>query len=742
MPIYNGIINQKGTPAFYSDIFANRPAFGYAGRVFISTDTGAIYEDTGTAWTLIADAGAGTTGTLQQVTTNGNTTTLGIVVQGININDGAGTGGSNVAIGSGLQNNTTGSANTSLGLNSLTANTTANNNTAIGNNSLQLNTTGANNTSIGSNSLSANTTASFNTAIGASSLNINTTGANNTALGNTSLASNTTASFNTAIGATSLQLNTTGASNTAVGYQSLNANTTGASNTAIGVSALSGNTTATGNTAIGSSSLQNNTTGASNTAIGLNSLRSNTNGQYNVAVGAISLDANTTGINNTAIGYGALQYVTIGGSNVAVGYGSGSAITTGNNNSLLGGGQAITTGSNNTIIGAYGGFTTLANNIVLSDGQANVRLFSDANGLIGINQAVGSTIGGQLDIHTTQTYALVLNGLTTSNAYTAFSNNSVGKWRIGNTYNAGANSFDIFNLGTSSTALSINSTSNNIGIGTITPATKLQVNGNITFGTSHFIGDNVFNSLLIQSSAGENILLDSQDDILLQTNGTSKLIIKNTGNVGIGITPVAKFMVNVAANQELRVSQEASQLAIYSVNDAANAFNILSIDASTLQLNSQSSGNVLIGTTTNTNSSKLVLYGGASTNTLDCVHTGTADTFCVIFTNDNGLVGSIRTSGTTTSYNVTSDYRLKQDFKNYSGLNLVSAIKTYDYEWKSDKSRMYGVLAHELQKVLPYAVSGEKDGKIMQQVDYSKIVPVLIKAIQELKLEIDTLKNK
>jgi len=74
------ILNQKGTPAFYSDTFANRPAAGFAGRVFISTNTGEIYEDTGSTWTLIADAGAGTTGTLQQVTTNGNTTTQGITI--------------------------------------------------------------------------------------------------------------------------------------------------------------------------------------------------------------------------------------------------------------------------------------------------------------------------------------------------------------------------------------------------------------------------------------------------------------------------------------------------------------------------------------------------------------------------------------------------------------------------------------------------------------------------------------
>ena len=96
------VLNQKGTPAFFSDIFANRPAAGFAGRVFISTDTGAIYEDTGSAWTLIADAGAGTTGTLQQVTTNGNTTTQGISITAgglssntVNVNgNGTTTGGS------------------------------------------------------------------------------------------------------------------------------------------------------------------------------------------------------------------------------------------------------------------------------------------------------------------------------------------------------------------------------------------------------------------------------------------------------------------------------------------------------------------------------------------------------------------------------------------------------------------------------------------------------------------------
>ena len=118
------------------------------------------------------------------------------------------------------------------------------------------------------------------------------------------------------------------------------------------------------------------------------------------------------------------------------------------------------------------------------------------------------------------------------------------------------------------------------------------------------------------------------------------------------------------------------------------------------------------------------------------------------FQNPNGNVGSISTSGSVTTYNVTSDYRLKDDFKEFNGLSIINKIKIYDFQWKVDKTRMYGVVAHELQEILPIAVTGEKDalnkdGEIKPQgVDYSKIVPILVKAIQELKAEIEELKNK
>ena len=112
------------------------------------------------------------------------------------------------------------------------------------------------------------------------------------------------------------------------------------------------------------------------------------------------------------------------------------------------------------------------------------------------------------------------------------------------------------------------------------------------------------------------------------------------------------------------------------------------------------------------------------------------------FYNSNGLVGRIQTSGLVTSYITSSDYRLKEDLKDFNGLEMISNIPVYNHKWKVDNSRSYSVLAHELQEVLPQAVSGEKDAEEMQGVDYSKIVPLLIKSIQELTAKVELLENK
>ena len=82
------VLNQKASPALYAASLANRPAASFTGRLFVDSDSPStgIYRDTGTSWVQIADQGAGTTGTLQQVTTNGNTTNKGISITSIGLN--------------------------------------------------------------------------------------------------------------------------------------------------------------------------------------------------------------------------------------------------------------------------------------------------------------------------------------------------------------------------------------------------------------------------------------------------------------------------------------------------------------------------------------------------------------------------------------------------------------------------------------------------------------------------------
>jgi hypothetical protein len=191
-----------------------------------------------------------------------------IFVDGIAINNGAGTGTGNIAIGNlALEDNTTGSNNTAVGLSALESNTTGNNNQAFGANSLKSNTTGNGNIAFGANTIEDIVAGSNNIAIGDFAMSDATGGSNQIAIGASSLKSNTTGTGNVAIGANALELNTTGFNNQAQGEGALRYATTAAANTAIGN--IAGNATTGGqNTFVGAASMSSNITGNTNTVIG------------------------------------------------------------------------------------------------------------------------------------------------------------------------------------------------------------------------------------------------------------------------------------------------------------------------------------------------------------------------------------------------------------------------------------------------------------------------------------------
>lgn len=114
----------------------------------------------------------------------------------------------------------------------------------------------------------------------------------------------------------------------------------------------------------------------------------------------------------------------------------------------------------------------------------------------------------------------------------------------------------------------------------------------------------------------------------------------------------------------------------------------------------------------------------------------------LVFAVDGVGVGRVSYNGTGVTYGTTSDFRLKENIRaSQYGLSTVNAMQVYDYNFKSDrdKNTFTGLMAQDLYKLYPQAVSeGGKDAASDPwQVDYSKLTPVLIKAVQELNEKVD-----
>ena len=122
----------------------------------------------------------------------------------------------------------------------------------------------------------------------------------------------------------------------------------------------------------------------------------------------------------------------------------------------------------------------------------------------------------------------------------------------------------------------------------------------------------------------------------------------------------------------------------------------------------------------------------------------------VAFRRDGVSVGSISVTAVSTAYNTSSDYRLKENVVPMeNALDRVDALKPSRFNFIADPSTTVdGFLAHEVAEVIPEAISGEKDAvdeegnPIYQGIDQSKIVPLLVGAIKELKAEIESLKSQ
>jgi len=158
------------------------------------------------------------------------------------------------------------------------------------------------------------------------------------------------------------------------------------------------------------------------------------------------------------------------------------------------------------------------------------------------------------------------------------------------------------------------------------------------------------------------------------------------------------------------------------------------------------SGNVLIGTTSYAagQEAKMIQPGQMFSSRNTTVSAGH-----ISFQNPNGSVGQIFTNGSSTTYNTSSDYRLKENVTaDWDATTRLKQLNPVRFNFIADAdTTLDGFLAHEVQSVVPEAITGthnevDADGNpVYQGIDHSKLVPLLVKTIQELEARIAVLEN-
>ena len=257
----------------------------------------------------------------------------------------------------------------------------------------------------------------------------------------------------------------------------------------------------------------------------------------------------------------------------------------------------------------------------------------------------------------------------------------------------------------------------NLGVGTTTPLAKAHI---------------------LKGVAASYTPIATANTLVVESDVSTGISIIGTGAAGTTQSLIFGTPSDVTGAQ-ISYNSNNSFMSI-GTTSASNFLQFLSGNGSE-GMRLDASGNLLIGVTSITDATSRPYgnaFAGSSANG-NWTSWGSGSHSHAIFRNATNIVGTITTNSTTTAYNTSSDYRLKEDLQDFKGLELVCKIPVYDYKWKADESRSYGVMAHELEEVLPQAVSGDKDAEEMQSVDYSKIVPLLVKSIQELTAKVEKL---
>ena len=318
----------------------------------------------------------------------------------------------------------------------------------------------------------------------------------------------------------------------------------------------------------------------------------------------------------------------------------------------------------------------------------------------------------------------------------------------------------------SSNTLYVDASTSHVGIGTASPALPLEVNGSTNVAVFRSDASNSIIQLANSTGTGgdNGTLVGSVgDDLYLRAGDAERLRIKNNGRVCIGGTnPSQKFVVTNASADNIVMCENSGasiQMFMQATSSTGSVGTLTNHDVQFLSNNTErmriatgvSGGQVRIGT--------FGAFGGGNAylgvhvnSTTKAIVTETGDTSGrshISFRNGNGEVGGIDTGGSSTFFNTSSDYRLKENVADMTGaIDRVKALAPKRFNFIADDTvTVDGFLAHEAQAVVPEAVKGiynevDDDGNpVMQGIDQSKLVPLLTGALKEAIAKIEALET-
>jgi len=562
---------------------------------------------------------------------------------------------------------------------------------AVGNEALR-NATGDGNVAVGRAPLFDLTTGSSNIAVGSDAGFTLTTGNNNIAIGGDTLFGFTTQSFNIAIGIEA----------------GVNPSFPGTANIFIGTSAAANGTLSNRNVAIGEAAgageLGPGSASADNTLVG-DSAGAFFNGNRNVAIGrkALSTEASeqaTATNDNVAIGFRALGHPSSDnktfGNVVAIGANALEQLESGNDNVAIGrlAGSLIVSSSNVTLVGHEAGrFNTGANNVAVGSGALGSV---SPGGTGGANVAIGRS---SLRAATSAQFNVSIGFESLLVATSHSQSVSIGYEALRAAVAGG----------------------NNVAIGYQALRTPDGPSNTVAIGNL---------ALTLMNSGGPNVAVGSE---------AGRRVISGINNTFIGVGAGASASLGtLSGNNNILLGFDANP----TTNSTDNEATIGNSSLNTIRFASAPEPS-----SAGTSGFRIVSAQAAAFTQFTVAHTSNASDQRYGRFYSNGVeLGSIRQAtggGGPLVYATSSDYRLKEDVEPVvDGLDVVDLLRPVSFRFGGAEIRRTGFLAHELQAVIPEAVSGEKDavdgdGKpVYQDVDYISLIPVLVAATKDLKAQL------